>query len=82
MNFFKCQSGRLIVQGDIVTIFKKYDLIQTSPLVKEIICQENEEYNKLRIELNQLEPLKKIMTYYRRVKKRWYNRGKSYLKYR
>lgn len=78
MNFFKHQSGGLIVQGDIVTIFKKYDLIQTSPLVKEIICQENEEYNKLRIELNQLEPLKKIMTYYRRVKKRWYNRGKSY----
>lgn len=59
MNFIKHQLGGLIVHGDIVTIFKKFDLIQSSPLVREVVCEENEEYNELQIELNQLEPLKK-----------------------
>ena len=66
MNFIKNQFGGLIVQGDIVTIFKRADMIYTTPFVKETIaCTEEgyilfqkEEDHELQIEFNQLEPLR------------------------
>ena len=66
MNFIKNQSGGLIVQGDLVIIFKKADIICTTSFVKETMAcieEENtllfekEENHELQIEFNQLESL-------------------------
>lgn len=67
MNFIRQQSGGIIVQEDLVTIFKKSDVICTTPFVKDTIsCLEGvgllydkEEDYEMQKEYNQLEPSKR-----------------------
>lgn len=37
INFIRQQSGRIIIQRDLVTIFKKSDVICTTPILKHNI---------------------------------------------
>lgn len=68
MSFIRNQSGGLIVQGDLVTIFEKADVICRTPFIREIIsyieeenelAYEREDDCELQIEYNRLELLQK-----------------------